>query len=106
MSRTRRTFEALMRPESFLPGWSELVQHHEGWFRRWSGGSFFGIIPSGELPELNFRCAESAPLRTRDTECQDWARWRNSLAEQRQKPHWISAQPRQTARRLMRSPPS
>jgi hypothetical protein len=23
--------------------------HHEGWFGVWSGGAFFGIIPSDEL---------------------------------------------------------
>ncbi|MEO1363894.1 MAG: DUF1285 domain-containing protein, partial [Pseudomonadota bacterium] len=24
--------------------------HHDGWFGVWSGGRFFGIIPSEELP--------------------------------------------------------
>jgi hypothetical protein len=27
----------------------DLGVHHEGWFGVWSGGQFFGIIPSDEL---------------------------------------------------------
>ena len=29
----------------------DLGVHHEGWFGVWSGGAFFGIIPSEELPD-------------------------------------------------------
>ncbi|WP_323803895.1 DUF1285 domain-containing protein [Sulfitobacter litoralis] len=48
--RIRRNLEALIDRKSFYR-LVELGQHHEGWFGVWSGGSFFGIIPSDELPD-------------------------------------------------------
>ena len=45
----RANLEALIDRKSFY----RLVEkgaHHEGWFGVWSGGDFFGIIPSDELP--------------------------------------------------------
>jgi hypothetical protein len=46
----RRNLEALIDRKSFY----RLVDrgtHHGGWFGVWSGGEFFGIIPSDELPQ-------------------------------------------------------
>ncbi len=46
----RRNLEGLIDRKSFY----RLVDagvHHEGWFGVWSGGEFFGIIPSNELPK-------------------------------------------------------
>lgn len=31
----------------------ELAEHHDGWFGLWSGGAFFGMIPSDELSEVS-----------------------------------------------------
>lgn len=48
--RVRRNLEALIDRKSFY----RLVDaglHHDGWFGVWSGGAFFGIIPSKDLPE-------------------------------------------------------
>ncbi|MEW9918121.1 DUF1285 domain-containing protein [Marimonas sp. MJW-29] len=45
----RRNLEALIDRKSFYR-LVDLGQHHEGWFGVWSGGQFFGIIPSDELP--------------------------------------------------------
>ncbi|MEP1767103.1 MAG: DUF1285 domain-containing protein [Sulfitobacter sp.] len=47
--RVRRNLEALIDRKSFYR-LVELGVHHEGWFGVWSGGAFFGIIPSEELP--------------------------------------------------------
>ncbi|MGC1496269.1 MAG: DUF1285 domain-containing protein [Sulfitobacter sp.] len=46
----RRNLEALIDRKSFYR-LVDLGVHHEGWFGVWSGGEFFGIIPSDELPE-------------------------------------------------------
>ncbi|WP_025050245.1 DUF1285 domain-containing protein [Sulfitobacter noctilucae] len=46
----RRNLEALIDRKSFYR-LVELGAHHDGWFGLWSGGEFFGIIPSDELPE-------------------------------------------------------
>ena len=46
----RRNLEALIDRKSFYR-LVELGVHHDGWFGVWSGGSFFGIIPSDELPD-------------------------------------------------------
>lgn len=48
--RIRRNLEALIDRKSFYRLVDEGV-HHDGWFGVWSGGSFFGIIPSDELPD-------------------------------------------------------
>ncbi|MGJ5617970.1 DUF1285 domain-containing protein [Sulfitobacter sp. MF3-043] len=48
--RIRRNLEALIDRKSFYR-LVDLGVHHEGWFGVWSGGEFFGIIPSDELPE-------------------------------------------------------
>lgn len=48
--RIRRNLEALIDRKSFYR-LVDLGVHHEGWFGVWSGGQFFGIIPSDELPE-------------------------------------------------------
>lgn len=48
--RIRRNLEALIDRKSFYR-LVELGVHHDGWFGVWSGGSFFGIIPSDELPD-------------------------------------------------------
>ncbi|MEM6938957.1 MAG: DUF1285 domain-containing protein [Pseudomonadota bacterium] len=48
--RIRRNLEALIDRKSFYR-LVELGVHHEGWFGLWSGGAFFGIIPSKELAE-------------------------------------------------------
>lgn len=47
--RVRRNLEALIDRKSFYR-LVDLGVHHEGWFGVWSGGAFFGIIPSEELP--------------------------------------------------------
>ncbi|WP_298859225.1 DUF1285 domain-containing protein [uncultured Sulfitobacter sp.] len=47
--RVRRNLEALIDRKSFYR-LVDLGFHHEGWFGVWSGGMFFGIIPSDELP--------------------------------------------------------
>lgn len=46
----RRNLEALIDRKSFYR-LVDLGVHHDGWFGVWSGGKFFGIIPSDELPE-------------------------------------------------------
>ncbi len=46
----RRNLEALIDRKSFYR-LVDLGVHHEGWFGLWSGGAFFGIIPSNELPK-------------------------------------------------------
>jgi len=46
----RRNLEALIDRKSFYR-LVDLGVHHEGWFGLWSGGAFFGIIPSDELPD-------------------------------------------------------
>ena len=48
--RVRRNLEALIDRKSFYR-LVDLGVHHEGWFGVWSGGAFFGIIPSEELPQ-------------------------------------------------------
>lgn len=45
----RRNLEALIDRKSFYR-LVDLGVHHEGWFGIWSGGEFFPIIPSDELP--------------------------------------------------------
>ncbi len=45
----RRNLEALIDRKSFYR-LVDLGVHHEGWFGLWSRGTFFGIIPSDELP--------------------------------------------------------
>lgn len=47
--RVRRNLEALIDRKSFYR-LVDLGVHHEGWFGVWSGGAFFGIIPSQDLP--------------------------------------------------------
>ena len=44
----RSDLEALIDRKSFYR-LVDLGAHHEGWFGVWSGGAFFGIIPSDEL---------------------------------------------------------
>jgi hypothetical protein len=46
----RRNLEALIDRKSFYR-LVDLCVHHEDWFGVWSGGVFFGIIPSKELPQ-------------------------------------------------------
>lgn len=46
----RRNLEALIDRKSFYR-LVDLGVHHEEWFGVWSGGKFFGIIPSDELPD-------------------------------------------------------
>ncbi|QUJ76361.1 DUF1285 domain-containing protein [Sulfitobacter albidus] len=48
--RVRRNLEALIDRKSFYR-LVDLGVHYDGWFGVWSGGTFFGIIPSDELPE-------------------------------------------------------
>jgi len=48
--RIRRNLEALIDRKSFYR-LIELGVHHDGWFGVWSGGEFFGVIPSSELPD-------------------------------------------------------
>ena len=45
----RADLEALIDRKSFYR-LVDLGSHHEDWFGVWSGGVFFGIIPSAELP--------------------------------------------------------
>ena len=45
----RADLEALIDRKSFYR-LVDLGVHHDGWFGVWSGGQFFGIIPSEELP--------------------------------------------------------
>lgn len=45
----RAGLEALIDRKSFYR-LVDIGVHHEGWFGLWSGGAFFGIIPSDELP--------------------------------------------------------
>ena len=45
----RRNLEALIDRKSFYR-LVELGVHRDGWFGVWSGGRFFGIIPSDQLP--------------------------------------------------------
>ena len=45
----RADLEALIDRKSFYR-LVDLGVHHDGWFGVWSGGEFFGIIPSEELP--------------------------------------------------------
>ncbi|MEQ6203102.1 DUF1285 domain-containing protein [Sulfitobacter sp. HNIBRBA2951] len=47
--RVRRNLEALIDRKSFYR-LVDLGVHHDGWFGVWSGGAFFGIIPSEDLP--------------------------------------------------------
>ncbi|MCX7565731.1 DUF1285 domain-containing protein [Sulfitobacter sp. F26169L] len=48
--RVRRNLEALIDRKSFYR-LVELGLHHDDWFGVWSGGAFFGIIPSKDLPK-------------------------------------------------------
>ena len=48
--RVRRNLEALIDRKSFYR-LVDLGEHHEGWFGVWSNGTFFGVIPSDELPD-------------------------------------------------------
>ena len=45
----RHNLEALIDRKSFYR-LVEIGVHHDGWFGLWSGGAFFGLIPSAELP--------------------------------------------------------
>lgn len=45
----RADLEALIDRKSFYR-LVDLGVHHDDWFGVWSGGQFFGIIPSAELP--------------------------------------------------------
>ena len=45
----RRNLEALIDRKSFYR-LVDIGVHHEGWFGLWSGGEFFPVIPSAELP--------------------------------------------------------
>ncbi|MFN3935981.1 MAG: DUF1285 domain-containing protein [Gemmobacter sp.] len=44
----RRGLEALIDRKSFYR-LVEIGEHHDGWFGIWSGGAFFGFMPSEEL---------------------------------------------------------
>ncbi len=46
----RANLEALIDRKSFYR-LVEIGAHHEDWFGLWSGGAFFGVIPSAELPK-------------------------------------------------------
>ncbi len=46
----RANLEALIDRKSFYR-LVDIGTHHDGWFGLWSGGAFFGVIPSNELPE-------------------------------------------------------
>lgn len=46
----RRNLVALIDRKSFYR-LVDIGAHHDGWFGLWSGGEFFGIIPSDELPD-------------------------------------------------------
>ncbi|MAY87715.1 MAG: proteophosphoglycan precursor [Pseudooceanicola sp.] len=45
----RANLEALIDRKSFYR-LVEIGEHHDGWFGLWSGGEFFPVIPSKELP--------------------------------------------------------
>lgn len=45
----RAGLEALIDRKSFYR-LVEIGSHHDGWFGLWSGGAFFGMIPSDQLP--------------------------------------------------------
>ncbi|TMV11288.1 DUF1285 domain-containing protein [Arenibacterium halophilum] len=45
----RANLEALIDRKSFYR-LVEIGEHHDGWFGLWSGGDFFPVIPSKELP--------------------------------------------------------
>ncbi|WP_324752365.1 DUF1285 domain-containing protein [Roseovarius sp. Pro17] len=45
----RANLEALIDRKSFYR-LVDIGAHHDGWFGLWSGGAFFGLIPSDELP--------------------------------------------------------
>lgn len=45
----RANLEALIDRKSFYR-LVDIGAHHDGWFGVWSGGDFFGVIPSDELP--------------------------------------------------------
>ena len=45
----RSNLEALIDRKSFYR-LVEIGVHHDGWFGLWSGGEFFGVIPSDDLP--------------------------------------------------------
>lgn len=45
----RNNLEALIDRKSFYR-LVDIGVHHEGWFGLWSGGVFFGMIPSDDLP--------------------------------------------------------
>lgn len=45
----RVNLEALIDRKSFYR-LVDIGAHHDGWFGIWSGGAFFGVIPSDELP--------------------------------------------------------
>lgn len=47
----RANLEALIDRKSFYR-LVEVGAHHEGWFGLWSGGDFFSVIPSDELPDV------------------------------------------------------
>ena len=46
----RANLEALIDRKSFYR-LVEIGAHHDGWFGLWSGGSFFPVIPSEDLPD-------------------------------------------------------
>lgn len=46
----RHNLEALIDRKSFYR-LVDIGVHHNGWFGLWSGGAFFGLIPSDELPD-------------------------------------------------------
>ncbi|MFD1511344.1 DUF1285 domain-containing protein [Lacimonas salitolerans] len=46
----RANLEALIDRKSFYR-LVDLGEHHDGWFGIWSGGQFFGMIPSDDLPQ-------------------------------------------------------
>ena len=45
----RANIEALLDRKSFYR-LVDLCEHEGDWFGVWSGGQFFGVIPSAELP--------------------------------------------------------
>ncbi|MCM2562602.1 DUF1285 domain-containing protein [Lutimaribacter sp. EGI FJ00015] len=47
----RAGLEALIDRKSFYR-LVEIGTHHDGWFGLWSGGEFFGMVPSDDLPEV------------------------------------------------------
>ncbi len=46
----RANLEALIDRKSFYR-LVDIGAHHDGWFGLWSGGAFFGVIPSSEMPD-------------------------------------------------------